>query len=44
MLGSAMGRVPRGNTGGANVSAFREMPIPPDVRSLLALDSRSRLD
>ena len=44
MLGSALGRVPRGNTGGANVSAFREMPIPPDLRSLLALDSRSRLD
>jgi hypothetical protein len=44
MLGSALGRVPRGNTGGANVSAFREMAIPPDVRSLLALDRRSRLD
>jgi uncharacterized protein DUF3703 len=44
MLGSALGRVPRGNTGGANVSAFREMPIPPDLRSLLALDRRSRLD
>src|SRR5262245_40595773 len=40
MLGSALGRVPRGNTGGANVSAFREMPIPPDLRNLLALDSR----
>lgn len=44
MLGSALGRVPRGNTGGSNVSAFREMPIPPDLRGLLALDSRSRLD
>jgi len=44
MLGSALGRVPRGNTGGANVSAFREMPTPPDLRSLLVLDSRSRLD
>ena len=44
ILGSALGRVPRGNTGGANVSAFREMPIPPDLRSLLVLDPRSRLD
>ena len=44
ILGSALGRVPRGNTGGANVSAFREMPIPPDLRSLLVLDGRSRLD
>ena len=44
MIGSALGRVPRGNTGGANVSAFREMAIPPDVRSLLLLDRRSRLD
>lgn len=44
MLGSALGRVPRGNTGGANISAFREMSIPPDLRSLLILDRRSRLD
>ena len=44
MLGSALGRVPRGNTGGANVSAFREMPIPPDLRDLLILDARSRLE
>ena len=44
ILGSASGRVPRGNTGGANVSAFREMPIPPELRSLLVLDERSRLD
>src|SRR5262245_29860235 len=44
ILGSALRRVPRGNTGGSNVSAFREIPIPPDLRSPLALDSRSRLD
>lgn len=44
MIGSAIGRVPRGNTGGANVSAFREMPVPPDLRTILVLDSRSRLD
>jgi hypothetical protein len=44
MIGSAIGRVPRGNTGGANVSAFRPMPIPPDLRDLLVLDRRSRLN
>ena len=27
--------VPRGNTGGANVSAFRPMPIPADLRHLV---------
>ena len=27
--------VPRGNTGGANVSAFRPMPVPPDLASLI---------
>jgi hypothetical protein len=43
MIGSAIGRVPRGNTGGANVSAFRPLPIPPDLRDLLVLDRRSRL-
>ena len=26
---TAFGRVPRGNTGGANVSPFAPMPIPP---------------
>ena len=40
-IGSAMGRVPRGNTGGSRVSAFRKMPIPPDLRDLLELDPRS---
>ena len=28
--------VPLGNTGGANVSALRPMPLPDDLRSLLA--------
>ena len=41
-IGSAIGRVPRGNTGGANVSALRPLPIPPDLRELLAQDRRSR--
>lgn len=44
VIGSAIGRVPRGNTGGANISAFRELPIPPDLKQLLLLDRRSRLD
>lgn len=44
MIGSALGRVPRGNTGGSNVSAFREMPIPSDLRRILILDRRSRLE
>ena len=43
-IGSAIGRVPRGNTGGANVSALQTMPIPPDLRELLVLDRRSRLE
>jgi hypothetical protein len=29
---TALGWVPRGNTGGANVSAVRPMPIPPDLQ------------
>lgn len=44
IIGSALGRVPRGNTGGANVSAFREMPIASDLTKLLRLDGRSRLE
>ena len=33
--GSWTGRYPVGNTGGADVSAFRVMPIPDDLRALL---------
>jgi hypothetical protein len=44
MIGSAIGRVPRGNTGGANVSATRPLPIPQDLQDLLKHDRRSRLD
>jgi hypothetical protein len=33
--GSLTGRYPLGNTGGANVSAFKPMPIPDDLRGLL---------
>ena len=43
ILGSALGRVPRGNTGGSNVSAFLEMPIAPDLKDLLLLVVRSRI-
>ena len=30
-----LSRIPMGNTGGANVSAMRSMPIPDDLRHLL---------
>jgi hypothetical protein len=33
--GSLTGRYPVGNTGGADVSAFAPMPIPPDLQELL---------
>lgn len=33
--GSLTRRYPVGNTGGANVSAFKEMPIPADLRAVL---------
>lgn len=39
VLGSSIGIVPTGNTGGANVSAFKKMPIPEDL--LRELDSNS---
>lgn len=35
MLGSALGRVPVGNSGGANVSMFQRMPIPADLQKQL---------
>jgi hypothetical protein len=34
-IGHLAGRLPTGNTGGANVSAFKPMPIPPDLRRLM---------
>lgn len=36
-LGSLIGWVPIGNTGGADVPAERPMPIPADLQALLAL-------
>ena len=32
---TSVGLVPHGNTGGANVSAFRRMPIAPDLQRLI---------
>jgi hypothetical protein len=34
-LGHLLGRLPRGNTGAANVSAFAPMAIAPDIERLL---------
>ena len=34
-LGALTGRIPWGNTGRSNVSAFRPMPVPDDLRQLL---------
>jgi hypothetical protein len=33
--GSWSGRYPVGNTGGADVSAFRPMPVPEDLKAVL---------
>jgi hypothetical protein len=35
-LGALTGRVPIGNTGRSNVSAFKPMPIPADLRDAMA--------
>lgn len=32
---TAVGLVPDGNTGGANVSPFKRLPVPPDLRALI---------
>ncbi len=37
-LGHLVGRLPRGNTGGANVSAFAPMPIAAEIERLLGDD------
>jgi hypothetical protein len=38
--GSWTGRYPLGNTGGADVSAFRPMPVPDDLRAALGIEAR----
>jgi hypothetical protein len=35
-IGSAVGRVPTGNTGASDVSMFMPMPVPDDLRALLS--------
>lgn len=35
IIGSSVGTVPLGNTGGSNVSAFKKMEISPELRKLL---------
>ncbi len=35
LLGSIVGIVPTGNTGGAGVSPFKKMPIPDDLQNIL---------
>lgn len=39
--GSLTGRYPVGNTGGADVSAFKPMPIPDDLRAAPGADKTS---
>lgn len=38
IIGSTVGILPHGNTGGANVSALLKMEIPNDLKELLDLD------
>lgn len=33
---TALGWVPRGNTGGSNISPFRPLPLPPDLAAAIA--------
>ena len=33
---TAFGLIPAGNTGGANVSPFRRMPVPRDLQTLMS--------
>lgn len=35
IIGSMIGVLPTGNTGGANISAFRKQPIPDDLKKYL---------
>lgn len=40
-LGSAVGVLPVGNTGGSDVSMFQPMPIPPDLARLMEGDDHA---
>lgn len=35
MLGSAVGIVPVGNTGGTDISMFKRMPIDPELQNII---------
>ena len=35
---SFVGKIPSGNTGGANVPPLRPMPLPPDIQNILNLE------
>ncbi len=39
-IGSLTGRIPVGNTGRSNVSAFQPMPIPADLRAAINAESQ----
>lgn len=39
---TGVGLVPTGNTGGANVSPFRRMPVPPDLAAQIAQARREQ--
>ena len=34
-IGTAVGLVPQGNTGGTNVNSFKTIPIPPELAALI---------
>ena len=38
VVGSAVGRVPVGNTGGTNISMFKRLPLDPRIKQLQSLD------
>jgi hypothetical protein len=40
-LGSAVGRVPIGNTGGSDISMFKELPIDPELSELMGEGART---
>ena len=39
IVGSAVGVVPVGNTGGSDVSMFKRMPIPPELQGIIDGDA-----
>lgn len=41
-IGTSLGLVPQGNTGGTNVNPFQSMPIPPDLAALIEKARTSR--